>query len=685
MACDNVPRLLHILSASHKLPPDSGLLFLDAEKAFDRLEGPFLWRTMKEFKLGDKFMKMIQTLYANPSARVCVGGGMSEFFDIRRGTRQGDPMSPLLFTLSIEPLAHLIRNSSTISPITIGSTSHSISLYADDTLVYLANVQQTLPCVLTTLEHFGYLSGYKVNLSKSALMLINTDKDKISLPAKITVINEVLYLGIRINTSPMSVAKLNYSTILEKIEEDINRWKHLPSSVPARISVIKMNILPRINFVSSMIPLAPPVGYWKKLEALLRGYVWNGKRPQLKWSALQVDKMNGGMACPNFKLYHWVFVLRSFRYWIDEDYNSAWKNIEEELIAPVRLKDFPLTGVHIKRCTLHYGPILTYMIQVFRAAETFINFKNIWCKSSPLWNNSHLLSGGKPFINKHWEAKGINTLQDINGADTILNFQELISQYNIDKHSLFFYFRIRSACRAYMVPWGSELKQHLILSWLQHSPKQIVSYLYDRFNSQKYTPTPGMKAWDRDITDLGQELDWETIWDNVSGASKNPNHRYMHLKFCHRAYVTPRIRHLMGFAPDPYCSFCPHGTLGSFLHVMWECPEVSRLWRKVIEIVTDITGVQFPMDPAVHLLNDDSHLSLAEKNRKVWLAGLTAAKKIVVQRWKSPHDISTVHWLRSFLDISYMELSSTRVNNAQPHTLAIWENLISKLKDLLLM
>ena len=127
------------------------------------------------------------------------------------------------------------------------------------------------------------------------------------------------------------------------------------------------------------------------------------------------------------------------------------------------------------------------------------------------------MSGGKPFINKHWEAKGINTLQDINGADTILNFQELISQYNIDEHSLFFYFRIRSAGRAYRVPWGSELKEHPILSWPQQSPKQIVSYLYDRLNSQKYTPTPGMRAWDRDITDLGQELDWETKW-GVSGA-----------------------------------------------------------------------------------------------------------------------------------------------------------------------
>ena len=106
------------------------------------------------------------------------------------------------------------------------------------------------------------------------------------------------------------------------------------------------------------------------------------------------------------------------------------------------------------------------------------------------------------------------------------------------------------------------------------------------------------------------------------------------------------------------------------------------MWRKVIEIVTDVTGVPFPVDPAVHLLNDDSHLPLVEFFSQLWLAGLTAAKKIVVQRWKSPYDTSTVHWPRSFLDISYMELSSARVNNAQPHTLAMGENLISRLKDL---
>lgn len=685
LAADNIRRLLHILGATHKIPINCGLLFLDAEKAFDRLEWPYLWRVLKEFNFGDRFINMIQTLYANPTARVCVGGGLSDLFVIERGTRQGDPLSPLIFNLSIEPLAHLIRTSSQFSPITIGTTSHSVSLYADDALIYMADLQLTLPNVLKTLDNFGCLSGYKVNLSKSAVMLINTDKGKVTLPPQLEVVNEIRYLGIEISASLSAIVKTNYLKILKDIEEDIGRWRLLPASVPARISTIKMNILPRINFISLMIPLAPPMGYWQRLDSLLRRYIWNGKRPSIKWSMLQSRKTSGGLACPNFKLYHWAFVLRALRYWMGEDaVSSSWKRIEQDLIAPIRLKDFPLIGMSIKKCTLYYGPILTYMLQVFRAVEKFINYKSVWCRSSPLWNNNHFISGGKPFSNKYWGSKGINTLQDIDGESTILDFQELVSRYGIDKHSLFFYFRVRSACKAYRVPWGSELKEHPILCWILDASERIVSYIYDKLISEKYTPSVGMKAWERETIELGKEIDWEAIWDNVVGASKNPNHQYIHLKFAHRAYITPRIRHQMGMAPDPFCSFCPQGTIGSFIHMVWECPRVFDLWRGVIFTLEELTGVQLPMDLAVHLLNDDSLLSLTEKTRKIWLAGLTAAKKIVVQRWKHPHVISNIHWTRCFLDIAYLELSSARINKARARTILMWKNLISDLNDILL-
>ncbi len=163
----------------------------------------------------------------------------------------------------------------------------------------------------------------------------------------------------------------------------------------------------------------------------------------------------------------------------------------------------------------------------------------MWYKSSPLWNNNHLLTGGKPFVNREWENKSIKTLKDISGASNILDFLELVSRYGINKHSQFFYFRIRSACKAYRVLWGTELKDHPILSWIQNAPRQIVSYIYDNLNSQKYMPTAGTKSWERAMSDLGQNSDWEVIWHNVIAASKNLNHQYIHLKFCHRAYLIP--------------------------------------------------------------------------------------------------------------------------------------------------
>ncbi len=69
---------------------------------------------------------MIKVLYANPAATVLTGAVCSNPFFIHRGTRQGCPLSPLLFALSLEPLAQAVRQSETISPINIRNTHHHI-------------------------------------------------------------------------------------------------------------------------------------------------------------------------------------------------------------------------------------------------------------------------------------------------------------------------------------------------------------------------------------------------------------------------------------------------------------------------------------------------------------------------------------------------------------------------------
>lgn len=107
------------------------------------------------------FIPMIKVLYSNPSALVLTGQLSSALFPVTRSSRQGCPLSPALFALSLEPLAQMIRQSTTVHPISVCDTHHHLSLYADDILVFMENPLLSLPSLLSICEEFSCLSGFK--------------------------------------------------------------------------------------------------------------------------------------------------------------------------------------------------------------------------------------------------------------------------------------------------------------------------------------------------------------------------------------------------------------------------------------------------------------------------------------------------------------------------------------------
>ncbi len=142
-------RLLHILDFADSHPTPCAVFSLDAEKAFDRLEWNYMWAVLQCFGFGEHFVSMIKTLYHSPAASVITGNIISPLFPLQRGTRQGCPLSPLLFCLSLEPLAQAIRKSEV--SIKIHDHNHSISLYADDIILYLDHFDVSVSSIINRL------------------------------------------------------------------------------------------------------------------------------------------------------------------------------------------------------------------------------------------------------------------------------------------------------------------------------------------------------------------------------------------------------------------------------------------------------------------------------------------------------------------------------------------------------
>lgn len=170
---NNVRRALNLpfIASGRKTP--STLLSLDAEKAFDRLDWTFLEQTMVHMGFNETFLRWISAFYMNPRSRE-VNGQCSDFFDLGRGTRQGDALSPTLFALSIEPLAELIRRNPLIQGIRDESgMQHKIALYANNILLFIENPSHSIPALLQSLDEYSVVSGYKVNHSKSEAMMVS--------------------------------------------------------------------------------------------------------------------------------------------------------------------------------------------------------------------------------------------------------------------------------------------------------------------------------------------------------------------------------------------------------------------------------------------------------------------------------------------------------------------------------
>ena len=85
------------------------IISIDAEKAFDKIQHPFMIKTLQKMGIGGNYLNILKALYDKPTENIILNGEKLKVFPLRSGTRQGRPLSSLLFNIVLEVLATPIR------------------------------------------------------------------------------------------------------------------------------------------------------------------------------------------------------------------------------------------------------------------------------------------------------------------------------------------------------------------------------------------------------------------------------------------------------------------------------------------------------------------------------------------------------------------------------------------------
>ena len=118
---------------------DHIIISIDAGKAFDKVQHPLMMKTLSNMEIEGAFLNIMKVIYERPTANIILNGQKLRAFPLRSGTRQGCPLSPLLFNIVLEVVATAIRQEKEIKGIQIGKEETKLSLFADDMILYMEN------------------------------------------------------------------------------------------------------------------------------------------------------------------------------------------------------------------------------------------------------------------------------------------------------------------------------------------------------------------------------------------------------------------------------------------------------------------------------------------------------------------------------------------------------------------
>jgi hypothetical protein len=270
------------------------VVFLDLQKAFDRVSHEALMLIMRHHGWPEEFVGFVENVYLNNTARLIVNGELSkESVDVSSGTRQGCPLSPLLFTLIAEMLCQPIINDPEFKGMKIEGGNHkALSAYADDIAIN-NSCNSDLDIMNDKLDKFERATGMRVNKKKSEAVVVGRWVRAPPPELLFRCVRKVKYLGCPVGRLTDEDYTSTWEAMEDKLDATFRRWNRAATAPKDRMLLAKTMALSKLWYMASVIPWS--IQSLRRIQKTTIRYIWGFKMHKVSMSQLLLPKKNLGL------------------------------------------------------------------------------------------------------------------------------------------------------------------------------------------------------------------------------------------------------------------------------------------------------------------------------------------------------------------------------------------------------
>ena len=558
----------------------AAIIFLDQEKAFDRMSHAFIIKVLRKFGFGERFIRWIEILYTDMRSCVKVNGYLTKEFSIKRGVRQGCPLSALIYVLCAEVLGIEIRSNKDIVGYKYnqGKNEHKYNAFADDNTVIVTTENSVLE-LFKSLDRYEAATNAKVNKDKTMGMWIGAFRQNNKDFAGIEWKDEpVESLGVYVGNNRSVCAVTGFSEAKEKIKLKMSYWNSKNMSIKGRVKVLNIFILSKLWYILESQDI--PLNLMKDLNTLIKNFTWKGA-PQVQFNSLHDRYEEGGLNLQDIFLKKQALRLKWLRDLVLSEDDSIEKFLANSLIGKhekiVGLKILHSKGKFDKKIPcLFYRESVTAWRLVFQnyTPKNVHSIKRDWIYDNILLKDDDGRVFKPPSFIPPYAPEFFMDLPVTNHPREFRGiFRTLIPKIN--RAFMRISFNDNDKCK-YEVSTRAGVKDLELCSF------------NDLYDSLLFHRKPPVKPWKTKWENEGiiTREDWNDVWMNVHHQSINQATQSSLWIMLHRNFMCAYFAKL-AYNEDGVCKLCNNVQLAR-THIFTSCQLLSELYELYFPIINHI-------------------------------------------------------------------------------------------------